>query len=607
MKKNKTNTKKDLYGENSFKLFFKDAGTYIKLKYPFLILTFVAILVVSLLTYLKLKTVPVFTGFSLDDYRIGQISDRTIIADMDLAPDEDFPIEIIKGEEVISKGFEITEEKYEKLRKLSVTPNYVDYRAYANTELLIILMAICWYILYVFLPFGRKVDFKECLLEVIFFIMVYAITSFCSKYHYFATAYSICIIIPAALFVILITILYGNLSAVIYSFMLSFGVLIGTGLQLPTFLFTLASSLSAAIIVRKIDNRMNIVISGALVGLLNIVFMLLTMVMFNDPFTDMIKILLGVFFNGVITGMLTLGLLTPLERVLNTASVFRLMDLSNIDTPLFRKMQINANGTFNHSQNVSLLAESACREIGANALLAKVGAYYHDMGKLDQSEYFTENNFDNVNHHQDLTSTMSTSIIKSHVRKGVEKAHELHLPTAVIDIISEHHGNDVIEYFYQKGVAVDDSLSREDFAYPGNPPSTKESAVVMLADTVEAACHSLENPTVPRLEKFITTLINGKMDRHQLDNCDLTFSELTKIKNAFVQQLGGYYHNRIKYPNQKDPDAEKKEETKVEGSEESKKEDSKKVEVKAEQKAEKTTKAKKTSSKAKTQKENADE
>ena len=157
---------------------------------------------------------------------------------------------------------------------------------------------------------------------------------------------------------------------------------------------------------------------------------------------------------------------------------------------------------------------------------------------------------------------MSTSIIKSHVKKGVEKAHELRLPTAVINIIAEHHGNDVIEYFYKKGVAIDDSLSREDFAYPGNPPSTKESAVVMLADTVEAACHTLDNPTVPRLEKFITMLINGKMDRHQLDNCDLTFSDLTKIKAAFVQQLGGYYHNRIKYPNQKDPDAvDKKEDT----------------------------------------------
>ena len=560
MKKNKI--KKDSDKESNLRIFFKDAGNYIKVKYPYLLLAFLSFIALSLLTYFKLKTVPVITGFSIDEYRIGQVSDRTIIADRDIAPDEEYPIEIVEGEEIISKGFVITEEKFEKLKKISATPNYIDYRSYANTELFLLLLIICWYMLFTFIPFGRHIEFKESLLEAICSIIVYAITCFCNKIQFFTSTYSICMLIPAALFVILVAILYGNLSSVIYSFMMAFVVLAGTGWQLPSFIFILSSCLSSALIVRKIDNRMNIIIAGLLIGLLNLVFMLLIMVIFNEPFKEMLRLFLGLFFNGVLTGMLTLGLLTPLERVLNTASVFRLMDLSTMDTPLFRKMQINANGTFNHTQSVALLAESACREIKANALLAKVGAYYHDIGKIEQSEYFTENNFDNVNHHQDLTSTMSTSIIKSHVKKGVEKAHELRLPTAVINIIAEHHGNDVIEYFYKKGVAIDDSLSREDFAYPGNPPSTKESAVVMLADTVEAACHTLDNPTVPRLEKFITMLINGKMDRHQLDNCDLTFSDLTKIKAAFVQQLGGYYHNRIKYPNQKDPDAvEKKEDT----------------------------------------------
>ncbi|MCR4743254.1 MAG: HDIG domain-containing protein [Treponema sp.] len=558
MKKKKI--KKDSDKESNLKIFFQDAGNYIKVKYPYLLLAFLSFIALSLLTYFKLKTVPVITGFSIDEYRIGQISDRTIIADSDIAPDEEFPVEIVKGEEIISKGFAITEEKFEKLKKISARPNYIDYRSYANIELFLLLMIICWYMLYTFIPFGRQIEFKEALLEALCAIIVYAITCFCIKIQFFTNAYSVCMLIPAALFVILVAILYGNLSSVIYSFMMAFVVLAGTGWQLPSFIFVLSSCLSSALIVRKIDNRMNIIIAGLLIGLLNLVFMLLIMVIFNEPFKDMVKLLLGLFFNGVLTGMLTLGLLTPLERVLNTASIFRLMDLATMDTPLFRKMQINANGTFNHTQSVALLAESACRDIKANALLAKVGAYYHDIGKIEQSEYFTENNFDNVNHHQDLTSTMSTSIIKSHVKKGVEKAHELRLPTAVINIIAEHHGNDVIEYFYKKGVAIDDSLSREDFAYPGNPPTTKESAVVMLADTVEAACHTLDNPTVPRLEKFITMLINGKMDRHQLDNCDLTFSDLTKIKAAFVQQLGGYYHNRIKYPNQKDPDAEDKKE-----------------------------------------------
>jgi putative nucleotidyltransferase with HDIG domain len=240
--------------------------------------------------------------------------------------------------------------------------------------------------------------------------------------------------------------------------------------------------------------------------------------------------------------------------MLNTASVFRLMDLSDNNTPIFKQMQIQANGTYNHSMMVAQLAEAACREIDANPLLARVGAYYHDIGKMDQSEYFVENQANMENKHNDLNPTLSASVIKSHVRKGVEKAHQLHLPQAVIDIIAEHHGNSIITYFYNAAKEKDSTLEEDDFRYPGIPPRTKESAVVMLADTVEAACHTLDNPTSQRLEKFITLLINQKVEHKQLDNCDLTFSDISKIKAAFVNLLTGYYHNRIKYQNQQDPD-----------------------------------------------------
>jgi HD domain protein len=163
------------------------------------------------------------------------------------------------------------------------------------------------------------------------------------------------------------------------------------------------------------------------------------------------------------------------------------------------------------------------------------------------------------NKHDELNPTLSASVIKSHVKKGVEKAHQLHLPQAVIDIIAEHHGNSVISYFYNEAKEKDPSLQPEDFQYPGIPPKTKESAVVMLADTVEAACHTLENPTSSRLDKFISMLINQKVEHGQLDNCDLTFSDISKIKEAFVTLLTGYYHNRIKYQNQQDPGNEKNE------------------------------------------------
>ena len=553
MKKN--NSEKDNNKPGTASLVMKSVGEYMRHNYPFLILFFVGLLAVSALNFVKISTAQTIANFSLDDFEIGQIADRTIIADRSLPPDNIDPIPVTKGEKIIKKGFPITEEGFAKLKKMSASPLYIDYRAFANSELYLLLLSIMWYLLFTFISVNRRLLFKEPLLQVIFFLTVFAVAAFCSKLSFFSSPYSICVAIPSALFIMIVTILYGNLSALLLSIVMSIGVLCATNWQIPTFLLTLASSLTAAAIVRKIERRLDLVFAGLMIAVFNIVYVLLFSVIFNETFEEMPKLMIGLAINGFLSGILTLGFLTPLEIILNTASVFRLMDLSDTNTPIFKQMQIQANGTYNHSMMVAQLAEAGCREIGANSLLARVGAYYHDIGKMDQSEYFVENQVNGMeNKHNDLNPTLSASVIKSHVRKGVEKARQLHLPQAVIDIIAEHHGNSIITYFYNNAKEKDPSLDEDDFRYPGIPPVTKESAVVMLADTVEAACHTLENPTSPRLEKFITILINQKMELKQLDNCDLTFHDISRIKAAFVNLLTGYYHNRIKYQNQQDPD-----------------------------------------------------
>lgn len=542
--------------KNAFSQFFHSCGIYIQKNYAFLILFFVGLFAVSAINFMKITTVQTVANFSISDFEIGQISDRTIIADRSLSPDELDPVGITKGEKIIKKGFPITEENYAKLKKMATSPLYIDYRAFANSELFIFLLAIMWYLLFSFVEFGRKVLFKECLLHVILFAIVYFVTAFGGKLSLFSSAYSICIIIPTSICIMLVTILYGNLSAVLLSFIISLGVLNASGWQIPTCLFTLASALSSTVIVRKIERRIDLVVAGIIMALFEVVFILLLQVIFNEAISGIAPLIFGVAINGFISGILTLGLLTPLETILNTASVFRLMDLSDNNTPIFKQMQIQANGTYNHSMMVAQLAESACREINANPILARVGGYYHDIGKIEQSEYFVENQLNMQNKHNDINPTLSASVIKSHVRKGIEKGHQLHLPQAVIDIIAEHHGNSIITYFYNEATKKDATLSPEDFAYPGNPPSSKESGVVMLADIVEAACHTLDNPTSGRLEKFISNLISQKIEHGQLDNCELTFSDIAKIKNSFVNLLTGYYHNRIKYQNQQDPDSQ---------------------------------------------------
>ena len=567
MKRN--NSEKENNKQSSNGRVMKGVGMYIKKNVPFLILFFTGILAVSALNFVKISTAQTIANFSLSDFEIGQIADRTIIADRSLPPDNIDPVMVTKGEKIIKKGFPITEEGFAKLKKMSASPLYIDYRAFANSELYLLLLAIMWYLLFTFISVNRKLTFKEPLLQVIFFLAVFAVTAFCGKFSIFSSPYSICVAIPSALFIMIMTILYGNLSSLLLSIVMSLGVLCATNFQIPTFLLTLSSSLTAAAIVRKIERRLDLVFAGLMIAIFNIVYVLLFSVVFNETFEEIPKLMIGLAINGFLSGILTLGFLTPLEIMLNTASVFRLMDLSDTNTPIFKAMQIQANGTYNHSMMVAQLAEAGCREIGANALLARVGAYYHDIGKMDQSEYFVENQVNGMeNKHNDLNPTLSASVIKSHVRKGVEKARQIHLPQAVIDIIAEHHGNSIITYFYNLSKEKDPSLEEDDFRYPGTPPFTKESAVVMLADTVEAACHTLENPTSPRLDKFITILINQKVESKQLDNCDLTFRDISRIKAAFVNLLTGYYHNRIKYQNQQDPDdvPAKSEETPAEAS-----------------------------------------
>jgi putative nucleotidyltransferase with HDIG domain len=255
--------------------------------------------------------------------------------------------------------------------------------------------------------------------------------------------------------------------------------------------------------------------------------------------------------NGIVCGMLTIGFLPPLEHALNAVTPFRLMELSDLNAPTLRKLFLTAPGTYSHSLMVANLAEQACQDIGANALLARVGAYYHDIGKMENPDYFVENQTDH-NRHDEIAPRLSATIIRSHVKLGVEKAHNLGLPKDVIAIIAEHHGNSIISWFYNKATEQEVTVNSEDFSYPGTPPRSKESAIVMLADITEAAVRTLNKPTASKIDKFIQQLFEAKIDHGQLCESELSFRDLEIIKKSFVRVLAGYYHARIEYPKQKE-------------------------------------------------------
>lgn len=223
------------------------------------------------------------------------------------------------------------------------------------------------------------------------------------------------------------------------------------------------------------------------------------------------------------------------------------MELSDLNAPILKRLLTVAPGTYSHSVTVAHLAESACREIGADPLLARVGAYYHDIGKIEQPEYFVENQT-GYNKHDDINPRLSVTVIRSHVKLGVEKARSLGLPEAIVAMIGEHHGNSRIHYFYSQALKDDPEAKAEDFSYPGQTPGSREAAVVMLADTVEAATRTLKRPTLGRLEEFIKELVMEKVRQGQLDRCELTFHDLEVIQDSFARILAGHFHSRIEYP-----------------------------------------------------------
>ncbi len=266
-------------------------------------------------------------------------------------------------------------------------------------------------------------------------------------------------------------------------------------------------------------------------------------------FSEIVAITLNVTVTYIIISIM----LPLLEHFLNIPTVFRLHELSSVDSPVLIRLRTQAIGTYNHVLNVSDMAYNAAREIGANAELARVGALYHDIGKAEHPEYFIENQGGGPNVHDDMKYTLSAAVIKSHVKLGVEKGKEIGLPQEVLDIIDQHHGNDIISYFYNRALEEAKEskspmqVNEEDFRYTSDIPQSKEAGIVMLADCFEAATRSLKKPTTLRYEKAFTSILVSKMNASQLDDCKLSMSEIEKIKKVFVHQVFGRDHNRIQY------------------------------------------------------------
>jgi putative nucleotidyltransferase with HDIG domain len=253
--------------------------------------------------------------------------------------------------------------------------------------------------------------------------------------------------------------------------------------------------------------------------------------------------------NGFISPILTIGLLPLFETTFKLTTDITLLELSDLNRPLLKRLAIDAPGTYHHSIMIGTLAEDAAKAIGANSLLARVGSYYHDIGKMLKPEYFIENQAGARNKHERLAPSMSALILEAHVKEGKELAEKNGLPDVIIDFITGHHGTTVMTYFYEKARSMDgDEVDINEYRYPGPRPRSKEVAIVMLADSVEAASRTLEDPKPARIRNLAHRIISNKFETGELDDCDITLRELHLIEESFTRVLTGIFHRRIEYP-----------------------------------------------------------
>ena len=358
---------------------------------------------------------------------------------------------------------------------------------------------------------------------------------------------------PIAAGAMLVRIVLNSEVAIVFATLTSYFSASMMGNQLFLFILTFVGSLIGAHKVARCEQRSILLKAGMAIGGVHILMILSYNLISGTLFKmSLLSDLVMGFLGGIFASVLVLGIAPIVESLFGYTTDIKLLELANMDNPILKDLILQAPGTYHHSIIVGSLVEAGAKSIAANPLLARVSAYYHDIGKLKKPLYFIENIGGTENKHDHLTPSMSSLILISHVRDGMELARENHLGQKITHIIQEHHGTSLISYFYQKAKEKEnpemDSLDEKDFRYPGPKPQTKEAGIVMLADAVEAASRTLSEPTPSRIKSLVQRITNNIFLDGQLEECELTLKDLQRIEESFNRILTAIFHQRIDYP-----------------------------------------------------------
>jgi putative nucleotidyltransferase with HDIG domain len=469
--------------------------------------------------------------------------------------------QVKRGEVILRPGERVQEEHLLKIKALK--------KAQERTHLLAILIGmglLTFLILVSLYQFStqniRKIAlsqkdllfFSTALLGIIALLKLFQLSTDVLGGEFFSIpSSSYLYLFPIATGAMLVRIVLNSEVAIVFSLLASYFSAALMGNQLFYFIFTFVGSVIGAHKVARCEQRSVLIKAGITVGGINILMIISYNLISGNPFkmTLLSDLMMG-FLGGILAPVLVLGIAPIIESLFGYTTDIKLLELANMDHPILKDLILQAPGTYHHSIIVGSLVEASAKSIAANPLLARVSAYYHDVGKLKKPLYFIENVGGGENKHDHLIPTMSSLILISHVKDGVEMARENRLGERIGHIIQQHHGTSLISYFFQKAKEKEnpemESINENDFRYPGPKPQTKEAGIVMLADSVEAASRALTDPTPSRIKSLVQRITNNIFLDGQLEECELTLKDLQKIQESFDRILTAIFHQRIDYP-----------------------------------------------------------
>ncbi|MFP4687863.1 MAG: HD family phosphohydrolase, partial [bacterium] len=460
-----------------------------------------------------------------------------------------FYINIQEGEVILSAGEIVSEDVYVLLRRMNRAE--VKFRIFGGiTRLGIVLLGMGFIFIYLreYRPdFFEKYNLLAVIAIIIAGLVAAArILQIMQPHLPSGIEYGF----PYTAAIILLAILISPQMALLISLFLSLLAVSFFGFGFELFALYLLGGLAGLFSVKDIDRRTELMRSGAIVAAVQIYAVFLFYIIRTGNVLELelgVKLAWAAFNGAILVPFVVVGILPFLENGFNITTNFKLQELADLNHPLLQKLFIKAPGSYQHSIMLSNLCEQGAQAIGANTLLVRAGTYFHDIGKAEMPEYFVENQGEG-NPHDELKPTLSASILKTHVKKGVELAEENNLPREIIDMIKQHHGTTKIQYFYHRALETEEEVNEEEFRYPGPIPQFKEAAILMVGDSVEAAARTIENPTHKKIREVVQSVVYDKFKQGQLNQCELTLKDLDTIVETFTRVLASIHHKRISYP-----------------------------------------------------------